>query len=239
MAGVTFYTGELDRRHQPLKSAKPETIFSKINSLKNEDFESHTNRVNKAFRTFRLTLSLMGRWPFHPHTKEIIRPVTAWDTSNTETRTKIQVYDASLKSPFWIYFFLTTMFLVGVLVFSFLGFCDFFLEWNFFSGSSWDQEDLQGFESNLVPFVLVWSCLLHSSISSVSLLINRKKAAKFFNYWNVAVDKLEIEVPKGIHLFVVINHVVYLFFLVVVYIAYKIMYVFGKRYKCLLFIVII
>lgn len=135
------------------------------------------------------------------------------------------LYTGSLKSGvvFWMYFILTTLFLSTVLLFSVLGFCDFFLDWRLFAVSSWDEEEKRNFESNLVPFVLVWSCLLHSSISSISFIIKRKTVAKFLNYWNFAIDSMDIDVPKGIKRYVLMNHAFFLSFLIIIFIAYRIL----------------
>lgn len=132
-------------------------------------------------------------------------------------------YSSSIKSIFWLYFIFTTLFLSIVLLFSILGFCDFFLDWNLFAASAWDDEEQRNFESSLVPFVLVWSCLMHSSISSISFLINRKKVVKYLNFWNEAVDEMDIDVPKGIRRFILMNNVAFIGFLAIIFIAYRIL----------------
>jgi len=145
-----------------------------------------------------------------------------------------QVYSCRLKdSPLlWMYFILTTTFLAAVLIFSVLGFCDFFLDWQLFSQSHWDKEESNNFQANLVPFVLVWSCLLHSSISSISILLNRKKLVKYLNYTNVAVDSMDLQIPKSIKTYVILSHLGFVVFLVIIYISYKILW---AKLTCSLF----
>jgi hypothetical protein len=216
------------------------------------DKEFHTNQVNKAFYLLRLSLTVFGRWPFSLKLAYKSKDNPLRDNSvhligndlkrkfdgrkgpdspaeqnhdNGEQQWSYQVYSSKLRdSPLqWIYFLVTTTFLSAVLILSVLGFCDFFLDWHLFSPSRWDGEETKNFENNLVPFVLVWSCLMHSTISSVSMLLNRRKLVKFLNYWNVAVDSMNIQVPKSIKTYILANHLGFGAFLIVIYIAYKIM----------------
>jgi hypothetical protein len=231
MAGYILYPEEFDNyfKNYPNKSLFSTSInlLNLKNDLKQE--QENSNRVSKLFRPLTIILTLLGRWPFQSQSSNNRAPPLGGSKVESETQrhfdTKFPTnyYTFSVNSFCWAYFILTTLFLSVVLLFSILGFCDFFLDWHLFAESSWDEEEKKHFESNLVPFVLVWSCLMHSSISSLFLIINRKKVAKFLNYWNFAVNAMRIDVPKGLKTYIFANQVVFLAFILGIYIAYKIL----------------
>jgi hypothetical protein len=168
----------------------------------------HTGRVNNIFSPMRLILLVVGRFPFIP-TK-----------SDAESGGN---YIVSLKSPFWAFFFVTSGLIIVAFILITGGFLDVFLGWSFIAIQHWGIHHKSIFHSNLIPFVLVWSCLLHSCVGSISFILNRKTVVKFLNFWNVAVDKLNSDVPQSLRKFVIMSNLWFFFFLVITMVSYKIL----------------
>jgi hypothetical protein len=131
-------------------------------------------------------------------------------------KVRIEVYGSSLKSFLWAYFILTTTLIFCVLILFIIGFCDFLLDWNIIPKSNWDEMQKENIRKNIVSLFLVLSCLIHASISGISFFLNRKKIAKYLNYWNVALDQLGLEIPKNIKVYVWTSQIGYAFFMTAV-----------------------
>lgn len=193
----------------------------------------HSGLITKAFLPMRIVSIIVGRWPFQLKMKGVRRSKTCWrrrhdsdeDTGHHHQHhrrsVRVNFYDSSFKSPLWIYFGLTTFFILVVLTVSTLSFFDVFLEWKLFSGEKWGVLTKETFKKNLVMFLLVWGCLLHSTLSSFSLLRNRKHVVNFLNYWNCAADELLMTEAKAHRNFLIASNVGYLVFLVLIYFAYS------------------
>lgn len=188
----------------------------------------HRGLVNRAFLPLRFALIIVGRWPFQLKTKSVsthpFRQANVVDLINRQSFSdRVKAYDSSFSSPLWIYFGVTTLFTLAVLTVSTLGFFDVLLEWQLFTSIRWGVLTKQIFRKNLVIFLLVWSCLLHSAVSSLSLLRNRKQVVNFLNYWNFAADQLRMtdDIMKKHRRFLIIVNCAYLLFLVLIYLAYN------------------
>lgn len=200
----------------------------------------HRGIINRAFFPMRLTLMVLGRWPFslqlmsitrhhrhhHRHHRESDNNLSENDGGNLNNGRNFRIrrvgnYVASLKSPLWIYFGLTTLFVCFVLVMSTLGFFDFFLEWNLLPGCKWASLQRNTFRKNLVMFLLVWGCLLHSTLSSLAMFLRRNKLAAFMNFWNCAADELQIGEVRSQRRFLIMANLGYVAFLVLIYVAYS------------------
>lgn len=197
----------------------------------------HTGLINKAFLPMRLALIAVGRWPvpmtltraasrFKKQTKLVHS--TSSDNMDAESvirdpllATHVKNYNDTLKSPLWVYFGLTSFFIFFALVMSTIGFLDFYLEWKLLPGNHWDKLDKRMFSDNLVVFLLVWGCLVHSAVSSLSLLINRRKVVKIMNFWNVAADELLLDEVKTHRRFLIASNLFFIMFLVLLYFSFS------------------
>lgn len=184
----------------------------------------HTGVITRAFLPMRLVLMAMGRWPFLLILRSVsIRPKHHINLTPATILNRIRVlnYDSNLKSPVWIYFGLTTLFIFFVLIMSTLGFLDFFMEWNFLPLDRWATVQKNTFRNNLVMFLLVWGCLLHSTLSSFSMFLNRKQITQSLNFWNVAAEELQIGSVKRHRRFLILANIGYVLFLILIYFAYS------------------
>lgn len=186
----------------------------------------HTGLLTRAFFPMRIALMALGRWPF------VLKQVSCKSRRKNKLgqsdfgrrpliTTKVRNYDASLKSPLWIYFGVTTLFVLFVLVMTTVGFFDFFLEWRILPGNHWGSLEKTIFRDNLVVFLLVWGCLVHSTVSSFSLFINRKRVARILNFWNVAADELLIDEVNSLRRFLIASNIGYIVFLVLLFFSFS------------------
>jgi len=169
------------------------------------DLNFHSNRVNKIFKPFLIILSTLGRWPFQPEKRIILKSNNLLSNFNKKSlivKDHIHVYKNSLKSFLWVYFGITTFLLVTVVLLFIVGFCDFLLGWNIIPKTKSDDMRKDNIRKNIVSLVLVWSCLLHAAVSSISFFLQRKKIVKYLNNWNVALDQLGFEIPNKIKVYV-------------------------------------
>lgn len=197
-----------------------------------EDKIPHKGRVNDVFACMRYVLLILGRFPFIPtiptdqfskkdHGETRIGGDGRIGDENfggQSSRNGLN-YSSSVKSLSWIYFGTTSIFLLILLALSVFSFLGVFLSWSFFSLPPWTTEQDKLFQSNLIPFVLVWSCLLSSTVGNISFLLNRKNVVKFLNFWNVAVDKMDMKVPNHLKRFLHMNNLWFLFFAVLMVVS--------------------
>lgn len=181
-----------------------------------EDDLPHNGKVNEVFNAMRYILLALGRFPFtpsHPFEKGLGRnsPEDGRSPENYEFF-KGMNYSSSIKSFAWLYFGITSLLLAILLVLSVAFFLEVFLAWTFFGAPKWSPDQKSEFQKNLIPFVLVCSCLLSSSVGNVSFLLNRRNIAKFLNYWNVAVDNMRVGIPPDLSRFLHMSNLWFLIF---------------------------
>jgi hypothetical protein len=176
-----------------------------------EVLHPHYGRVTEAFNAMRYVLLVLGRFPFRP-TFQIV------PCYNLVSK-KGKHYSPSIKSFAWLYFGFTSLFLVILLLFSMGSFLGVFLSWSFFNLTDWNKEHTELFQANLIPFVLVWSCLLSSTVGNISFFLNRKTVCKFLNYWNVAVDIMDIEMPRYLERFLHMNNLWFVAFSIIIIVS--------------------
>jgi len=197
----------------------------------------HSGRVNQVFSPMRFILLSVGRFPFTlvkvPKESFLlanrkIKDIPGDKRNDFVIQSKeLNHYSASLKSPFWLYFGCTSFALTFIFVLFTGGFLDVFLGWSFIAIQPWDVTHKAIFHSNLIPFVLVWSCLLHSVVGSVSFFLNRRTLVKFLNYWNVAVDRImaidEAPCTTSLKRFILASNLWFFGFLILTIVSYKIL----------------
>jgi len=188
----------------------------------------HSGQIDKSFLPMRVVLIALGRFPFVSlptrNRKEEKRAhpegILYGDEGMSVTKETISTtYHGRLLTPYWAYFFVTSAFLMFLLVTNSLGFMDMFLKWKFFPGE-WSDHEQGIFKRNIVPFVLYWSCLLHTTVGNVSYFIHRHSIAEFLNFWNVAADMLDLPPSNSPRRFLISSNLWYFGFFVLLLISY-------------------
>lgn len=178
-----------------------------------EDLRQHRGRVNEAFNPLGYALLGSGRFPFKPtYGHSSARVEDNSDGSVSNVCNEGSNYTTSILTFPWIYFVLTSLILVVLLIVSIGSFLRVMMSWTFFSILTWTEEQKVLFEKNLIAFVLVWSFLLSATVGNISFFWNRKSWVKMLNYWNVAVDYMDMEIPKDLKNFLHMSNVWFLAF---------------------------
>jgi hypothetical protein len=170
------------------------------NSFFNNDknWENNRGQVTHTFIPHQILLLILGRFPFSLKTG----------------RKKNSIADTF----YWLYFLLTSLSLLFILINTTLGFAGFFLNWNFGESSKHLNEELEIFNNNIVPFVLFWGCLVHATVGNFSFILNRRRVVEYFQHWNKAVDFLNLEIPSSLRRFLILSNVgVFIFVITIVF----------------------
>ncbi|CAG7712545.1 unnamed protein product [Allacma fusca] len=170
------------------------------------------NQVEKVFSPMRLILQILGRFPF--------TPVPTSKRNNNESDGK--PYSDSLFTFHWLYFAITSIISLVIFFFMSMGFANVYLGWelSLFNNSQFHECEEEMFEENLVPFVLVWSCLLHSIVGNISFFKNRKLIVNYLNQWETTVKTLEVKLSISIRNYLIVANCWFLGFLAIVVFFY-------------------
>lgn len=175
--------------------------------------------ITKAFAPMRWVLTVLGRWPFS--LTPVATPANEKLSDKSLNQSGNLQYDYKKGSPVCIYFCLTTLFIFFVLLMGTLALFDFYLEWNFLPEQGWATIKKSTFQDNLVMFLLIWGCLVHSFVSSFSMLLNGKQVTDSLNFFNFAANELRIGSVRRHRRFLITANLGYIIFLIIIYIAYS------------------